>query len=185
MFSEINFPSSPTTTLNSSHNHSAALNTFIIALKKRSSYRTPLLDSVLTSLEDFATSLKADMPGLPKRLIDDFRERVGTSLEMLVQVLGKVLESMGPGRGGGKHGIEAELFVGRVALYLAKSSSFLRDVAGDAEVNTGKCSRNQAEYLFMTASLPNRGAIASTCSIYSTMATTRHPRSHKPAGTAL
>ncbi len=100
-----------------------------------------MLDSVLTGMEGAAASLKADMQGLPRGLIDDYRERATASLDNLVKVLERVLESMGSGRGDGKHGIEAELFVGRVALYLGRSSSFLRDVVGEADVDTGKSSR--------------------------------------------
>jgi hypothetical protein len=37
-------------------------------------------------------------------------------------------------RGDGKSGVEAEMFVGRVAIYLAKQSNFLEDLIGEANV---------------------------------------------------
>lgn len=89
-------------------------------------------------MEVAGASLKADTQGLPKGLISDYRERVAPALEKLINVLRRVLESMGSGRGDGKHGIEAELFVGRVALYLGKASTFVADIVGDADVATGE-----------------------------------------------
>ena len=138
MLSELKFPAAPSTSLSTAHNHTSALNTFVSTLKKRSTHRTPLLDSTLDVIEEAAASLKADMQGLPKGLIDNYREQVSLALDKLVQVLEKVLESMGSGRGDGKRGIEAELFVGRVALYLGRSSSFLGDIVWEAEVDTGE-----------------------------------------------
>ena len=77
------------------------------------------------------------MQDLPRGLYDDYRERANGALRSLVKVLEKVLASMGPERGDGRDGVEAELFVGRVALYLAKSSSFLRNISGETEIDTG------------------------------------------------
>ncbi len=91
-------------------------------------------------MEEAAASLKADMQGLPRGLIDEYRERVESALKNLISMLERMLDSMGPGRRDGRHGIEAELLIGRVSLYLATSSSFLGDLVGDAGVNTGETS---------------------------------------------
>ena len=115
-----------------------ALTSFYLLLKKRSAYRTPLLDTVLVALEEAAADLKADMRGLPDELYGDYRERAGDALTRAVKVLERLLESMGPERGDGVHGIEAELLVGRVALYLAKASTFLEDIGGEAKVKHGE-----------------------------------------------
>ena len=138
-FSDLTFPSAPASTLKPSH---TAFDTFVSTLKKRTSHRTPLLDAVLIVMEDAAAGLKADMHILPSSLVAQYRDRVKSALDTLVNVLKKVLELVGPGRGDGKFSIEAEMFVGRVALYLAKSSTFLRDVVAETEVDISWFERN-------------------------------------------
>ncbi|WWD16437.1 hypothetical protein CI109_100863 [Kwoniella shandongensis] len=135
LFSDITFPSAPAMSF-SAASHNSAFTSFLSTLKKRTSYRTPLLDQVLSSLESAAAAIKADMEGLPSALHDGYVSKVKTALDDLVKALEKVLESMGSVRGDGKGGVEAEMFVGRVALYLAKSSSFLVDLTGAEEVDS-------------------------------------------------
>ncbi|KAK4690039.1 conserved oligomeric Golgi complex subunit 1, partial [Tremellales sp. Uapishka_1] len=132
LFSDIHFPSVSTST-----SHATAFSSFITSLQKRSSYRTPLLDSVLLLLEDSAKELKGDMKSLPKSLVDDYKSKVEDMLTGLVKVLERILGSMGAKRGDEKQGVEAELFVGRVALYLTRSSKFLDDVVGGSGVDLG------------------------------------------------
>jgi hypothetical protein len=111
---------------------------FLSGVKRRASYRTPKLDTVLSVLEHAAADLKADMAGLPSAMYADYQTRAEEMLCRLIAVTEKVLGSMGPARGDGKLGVEAEIFVGRVALFLAKSSDFLQDVAGEAGVETSE-----------------------------------------------
>lgn len=63
-----------------------------------------------------------------------YGRKVEGALQDLVKALQRVVESMGPNRGDGKAGVEAEMFVGRVAIYLAKQSNFLEDLIGEANV---------------------------------------------------
>ncbi|WVW80227.1 hypothetical protein I302_102205 [Kwoniella bestiolae CBS 10118] len=139
LFSDIPFPSGPSAAFSAS-SHNTAFTTFRSTLRKRSSYRTPLLDTVLSGLEESAKSIKEDMLDLPSSLYDDYSIQIKDALDGLIKVLEKVLESMGSTRGDGKDGIEAELSVGRVALYLSKESGFLGDVAG-----YGKIDRDEIE----------------------------------------
>jgi hypothetical protein len=85
-----------------------------------------------------AIDLKMDMQDLPQTLRADYLSRIETALSRLVKGFERTIESMGPTRGDGKHGIEASLFVGRVALYVAKSSSFLSDLTVDGNLKLGK-----------------------------------------------
>ncbi|KAL7424679.1 hypothetical protein Q5752_000363 [Cryptotrichosporon argae] len=130
-FSDMAFPTAPLHVTA----HTTTFTSFVSALKKRGVRRSPLLDSVLLAFEDAATDLKADMRGLPSGLWVDYRAKAQGMLDDLVNVLARLLESVGAARGDGKDGVEAELFVGRVALYLAKSSPFLVDVVGEAVVD--------------------------------------------------
>ncbi|WWC88089.1 uncharacterized protein L201_002993 [Kwoniella dendrophila CBS 6074] len=130
LFSDLSFPTGPTTTSFSSISHTTALTSFRSTLKKRSSLRTPLLDDVLNTFEELAKSIKDDMSDLPGSLYDEYSIQINNTLNKLVQSLDNVLDSMGPSRGDGKIGIEAELFIGRISLYLSKESDFLRNIAG-------------------------------------------------------
>ncbi|WWC60390.1 uncharacterized protein I303_102962 [Kwoniella dejecticola CBS 10117] len=123
LFSDLAFPSGPST--------STAFNNYRWTLKKKSSYRTPLLDNVLTTFEEYAIFMKEDMSDLPTTLYSDYSEQIQATLGNLIKVFEKVLDSLGPNRGDGKIGIGAEIFVGRIALYLCGSQSrFLKDIAG-------------------------------------------------------
>ncbi|KAK8861647.1 hypothetical protein IAR55_002470 [Kwoniella newhampshirensis] len=134
LFSDIAFPSGPAISLSAS-SHNTAFTSFISSLKKRTSLRTPLLDQVISSLESSAAAIKADMQGLPSSLYEAYTGKVKDALQELLKALERVLESMGPTKGDGKGGIEAEIIVGRLALYLAQNSSFLGDLTGGLSVN--------------------------------------------------
>jgi hypothetical protein len=58
----------------------------------------------------------------------------------MVTALQRVADSMGPSRGDGKVGIEAEMFVGRVSIYVASQSTFLADLVDETDVSLGGCS---------------------------------------------
>jgi hypothetical protein len=132
MFSDISFPSAAGLT-----GSSTTFNTFLSTLQKRSSFRTPLLDSVLAVLETAATDIKADLAGLPPSLYDDYRGKLGSALDALVKVLGDVLAEAG-GHRDATGSVEAELFIGRVALCLAHTSAFLPDLVGITGVDLGR-----------------------------------------------
>lgn len=132
MFSDIGFPSAAGMT-----GTNAGFNTFLATLKKRSSFRTPLLDAVLGVLETSASDIKNDLVGLPRTLYDDYRGKLSYALEALVDVLGDVLAAVG-GHRDATGSVEAQLFVGRVALCLAHTSSFLTDLVGATGVDVHK-----------------------------------------------
>jgi len=89
-------------------------------------------------LEQCAKELRADISGLPKALYASYAQRIEESLTQMVKALQRVADSMGPSRGDGKAGIEAEMFVGRVGIYVAKQSDFLADLVGEAGVSLGE-----------------------------------------------
>ncbi|WVQ78802.1 hypothetical protein IAT38_000893 [Cryptococcus sp. DSM 104549] len=134
LFSELSFPSAPAASFSAS-SHNTAFTSFLTSAKKRTSLRTPTLDRILLALESSAASIRSDMRGLPASLQAAYQDKVKGALERVVKALEKVLESMGPGRGDSLKGIEAEMLVGRVALYLGKASSFLDDIAGEEDVD--------------------------------------------------
>jgi hypothetical protein len=74
------------------------------------------------TVETMARNIRQDMQGLPKSLYEVYGRKVEGALQDLVKALQRVVESMGPTRGDGKSGVEAEMFVGRVAIYLAKQA---------------------------------------------------------------
>lgn len=124
VFSDIAFP----TAAGLAAGTGATFNNFLGTLKKRAAYRTPQIETVLGVLERAATDIKADLVGLPEALYDDYRVKLGSALEALVHVLRDVLAEAG-GHRDAKGSVEAELFVGRIALYLANASDFLGDLA--------------------------------------------------------
>ncbi|OCF75076.1 hypothetical protein I204_03925 [Kwoniella mangroviensis CBS 8886] len=141
LFSDISFPTGPTASAAfSATSHNMAFTNFRSTLRKRSSYRTPVLDSVLNNLEETAQNIKEDMSDLPESLYDIYSEQINDTLDGLIKVLDTVLESMGSARGDGRIGIEAQIFIGRVALYLGngKESGFLDDIAGYGKINRGE-----------------------------------------------
>ncbi|OCF56506.1 hypothetical protein L486_05356 [Kwoniella mangroviensis CBS 10435] len=141
LFSDISFPTGPTASAAfSATSHNMAFTNFRSTLRKRSSYRTPVLDSVLNTLEETAQNIKEDMSDLPESLYDIYSEQINDTLDGLIKVLDTVLESMGSARGDGRIGIEAQIFIGRVALYLGNGteSGFLDDIAGYGKINRGE-----------------------------------------------
>lgn len=123
MFADIAFP-----TVSSVAGGGATFNTFLDTLKKRAAYRTPSIENVLSNLERSASDIKSDLLGLPDDLYEDYRSKLGGALDALVNALRDVLADVG-GHRDAKGSIEAELFVGRLALYLANSSNFLVDLS--------------------------------------------------------
>ncbi|WVO18684.1 hypothetical protein L204_106404 [Cryptococcus depauperatus] len=103
----------------------AAFAAFISSLKKRTALRTPLLNSVLQTLETQAAHVKSDMSGLPVSLCDSYTIRVQSFLERMIALLEGILEDVAVS----EERVAKELFVGRIALYLAKKSSFLDEIA--------------------------------------------------------
>lgn len=134
MFSELAFPSVPTSSL-SAPLASSSLSSFIGSLKKRSALRTPQMDGILVALEDAATDLKVDMQGLPSALHEDYSARVSAMLDNLVGLFQRLRESAADKPPGAS--VDLGLFVGRTALHLAKGSTFLQDITGEAKVQTG------------------------------------------------
>lgn len=133
--------------------------TFRAAIQKRVARRTPVLDETLSFLEASAKSIKQDnllysSPSasscsagkvLSEELYRAYGEKVKGILDELVEKLDAVLgnveeivsaaaaegggEDQGKGREKEKE-VEGEVYVGRVALYLAKKSTFLQDLSG-------------------------------------------------------
>ncbi|WVQ93491.1 hypothetical protein IAU59_000565 [Kwoniella sp. CBS 9459] len=124
LFSDLVFPSAPAPAF-STTSHGTAFTNFRSTLKKRINYRTSSLDHVLVAMEEFAKSLKSDMHQLPDALRKVYEEKVQGTLKEVVRVLEGILDSVEAEKG---DGVEEELLVGRVALYLGKSSSFLFDI---------------------------------------------------------
>ncbi|KIR57503.1 hypothetical protein I314_06642 [Cryptococcus bacillisporus CA1873] len=133
--------------------------TFRAAIQKRVARRTPVLDETLSFLEASAKSIKQDNllysspsassssagKGLSEELYKAYGEKVKGILDELVEKLDAVLgnveeivsapaaedggEDQGKGREKEKE-VEGEVYVGRVALYLAKKSTFIQDLSG-------------------------------------------------------
>lgn len=122
LFSEISFPST-TTTLNTP---AVTVPSFIAALKKRSAHRTPILDGILSALEAAVAAIKADRQGLPGQVCEAYTDMVGTTLQDLVDKLRKQLDAAAKIEGERK--MYGELLVGRVALFIATTSSMFSDL---------------------------------------------------------
>lgn len=131
MFSELPIPQPPASAFTASPH---LFDNFLKTLTKRVARRTPLLDGVLSELEEQARELKLDMQvgGLPSRLHVEYGKGVEGTLGKVVSVLEGLLGESG------NEGVEGEMFVGRVAIYMARQSSFLVDVTGQAEVDVGQ-----------------------------------------------
>ena len=128
-FSDLAYPTIPTSALAGA---STSLQPFLASLRQRSSGRTPLLDGVLGSLESAAAALRKDSEGLVGDLRGQYQSGVADALRRLVKVLQDALSSVSQERP-----VECSLFVGRVALYLATTSTILGDLAGGAQDITG------------------------------------------------
>lgn len=127
-FSELNYPTIPTASLASGGLlHSTSLDPFMASLKQRSSGRTPMLDDTLTALESAASALRGDVHDLSSGLASEYSISVRDALGRLVTVLDEALEAM-PTEG---QVVESSLHVGRVAMYIACSSTILRDLGGE------------------------------------------------------
>lgn len=121
---------------------STSLTTFYASLKKRSSGRTPLLDSTLSSIEAAAQALRADMSAVPNSLHADYEASAREALRGLEAALRDTLSAFqttedGPLPSTDK-AVDAALFVGRAAIYLAKGSTFFDDLVGGSSLRTGR-----------------------------------------------
>lgn len=141
MFSDIHFPAVSAGTGSTGTEH------FLSSLKKRALFRTPLLDGIMALLEDAAQNIKLDLAGLPSSLYADYREKLKSALHALVKVLDDVLADAG-GHRDATGSVEAELFVGRIALYLVHASPFLSDLVGGTEVDLSESTSSPASTLF-------------------------------------
>ncbi|OWZ69331.1 hypothetical protein AYX14_05282 [Cryptococcus neoformans] len=129
---------------------------FRATIQKRIARRTPVLDETLSALEASAKSIQRDNvvhpspsssssagKGLPENLYKAYGKKVKGTLDELVKRLDKVLDSVeeiisaaasedgeGKRRKEKEKEVEGEVYVGRVALYLAKKSTFLQDLSG-------------------------------------------------------
>jgi hypothetical protein len=133
-FSDLAYPIVPTIALAAGGVPSINLAPFMASLKQRSSGRTPLLGAVLTSLEAASGALKEDVRGLTGSLLAEYQSGVKGALEKLRGILEESLADIPSGAGS----VQCSLFVGRVALYIAKSSSLLGDLAGEDGAVTGE-----------------------------------------------
>ncbi|RXK41345.1 hypothetical protein M231_01250 [Tremella mesenterica] len=133
LFSDLSFPSSSVSALSAS-SQNASFSSFTDTLKKRVSLRSPKLDVILTDLEDSAADIKKDLVQLPPELHGQYRQELGESLRTLGDVLQSASEAVETRDK--FNGVEAELFVGRVALYLVKASTFLSDLSQHASYDT-------------------------------------------------
>lgn len=130
--------------------------TFRATIQKRIARRTSVLDEALSSLEASAKSIQHDNvahpspasspsagKSLPEELYKAYGEKVKGTLDELVKKLDKMLGSVeemisaaAAEDGEGNQGklrekeVEGEVYVGRVALHLAKRSMFLQDLSG-------------------------------------------------------
>ncbi|WVQ74709.1 hypothetical protein IAR50_004313 [Cryptococcus sp. DSM 104548] len=138
---ELPFDNLPTTSAflsSPAGSSSNAFKHFIGSLHSRAQLRTPGLDRVLSEIEGLAKAMREDLHAdLPSSLRESYGEKVGGVCKEVVGALEQVLAQVGKtdeeGAGSGK--ARQELFVGRVALYLAEKSVFLRDLAGEAAVD--------------------------------------------------
>jgi hypothetical protein len=133
-FSDLAYPLVPTTALATGGIPNMSLTPFMTSLEQRSSGRTPLLGAVLAALEGASSALRDDVKGLSGALLAEYHAGVKSALERLRGVLNESLAAAGLGGGD----VQASLFVGRVALYIARSSSVLSDLAGEASGISGK-----------------------------------------------
>lgn len=102
-------------------------------LARRTTYRTPQLDAVLLALEALAADLKTDMAGIHdarEDLFTDYEFKMRHACERIVGALQKELEAIAKDRSGAERAVESELFVGRVALHLARNSTFVDMLRG-------------------------------------------------------
>lgn len=136
-FSELNYPSVPATALASGSTQSISLGPFMASLKQRSSGRTPLLNDTLTALEDAASTLRIDVADLSSNLAKEYQTSVGSSLDRLVEVLETSLAK-------NADAVEASLHVGRVALFIAHSSSVLPSLVEDGD-KSGKLTTTESD----------------------------------------
>jgi hypothetical protein len=107
-------------------------------------FRTPLLDSILTLMETAALDIKTDLEGLPVSLYESYAEDASAHLTGLVMMMRRILDEA---RSDKSADYEAELLVGRTALFISRSSSFLQDLAAASVIDTGE-SRVHATRIF-------------------------------------
>lgn len=130
-FSDLSYPAVPTASLVSGGLlHATSLDPFMASLKQRSTGRTSLLNDTLSAMEMATVALRKDVHDLSADLAAEYQRSVKEALDRLVGVLGETLATVGSG----EQIVEVSLHVGRVAMYIAVSSSVLIDLGGEGEV---------------------------------------------------
>ena len=130
LFSTTAFPSL-SSTLNTP---SITVPSFVAGLRKRSAYRTPILDGILSTLEKAVAAIKADRQGLPEGVCEAYDTMTRGTLENLVSTLQGQLEIAS--RVEGEKQIYGELLVGRVALFMATASPLLGDLVHSVDTSS-------------------------------------------------
>lgn len=133
-FSDLSYPAIPTAALASGSLQTTSLAPFLSSLQQRSSGRTPLLHDTLSALEGGASKLQKDVSDLSAGRAEAYQADARAALDRLVQVLEQALE--------GLESVEASLHVGRIAMYLASTSSLLSSLMGSDKGN-GKLYREK------------------------------------------
>ncbi|KAF8607760.1 hypothetical protein BDV93DRAFT_541944 [Ceratobasidium sp. AG-I] len=112
---------------------------FEIDLRRRSSRRTPLLDSVLSEMEETARELREELKvtsgesnsSVVAHLTSTYQPRAGETCMRVVAAVSKALEDETSTENGAR--VNMVVFVGRVANALANRSPFIEDLSCSAE----------------------------------------------------
>ncbi|QRV87540.1 Vps51/Vps67 protein [Ceratobasidium sp. AG-Ba] len=115
------------------------------ALNRRANRRTPLLDSVLSEMEETARELREELKVISgeetnnevaARLASTYQPRAGETCMRVTNAISKALEDASTNDSVGK--TNTILFVGRLANSLADSSSFIGDLSCSQDIAQGK-----------------------------------------------
>lgn len=129
---DVIFPAAPSASFAASSSQGTAFASFISALSKRATNRTPQLDAVLSVVETLSADLKSDLASIRDSrddLFTDYEFKMRHACDRIATALKKELETIGKEKNGDRV-VESELFVGRVALHLARNSSFVDMLRG-------------------------------------------------------
>lgn len=152
-FSDLAFPTMPSSSLVAPH---TSVSSFLQNIKRRTARRTPTLDRVLAAIEKAAAEIKADSHGLPPEMYAEYTASAERMLQDLAKTLERLLNGIGApeskeGEESTQPSVAAEMFVGRVALYLGSTSSFLEDIRGGTELASGELSGTTADNQLLIA----------------------------------
>lgn len=178
-FSDLAFPTMPSSSLAAPH---TSFSSFLQNINRRTAKRTPKLDRVLVAIEKAAAEIRADSHGLPQGMYAEYTESARHMLQDLAKSLERLLADVA--KPGGQDGetlaeqpVAAEMFVGRVALYLGSTSSFLSDIKGGTELVSGESVNVPSPDRSLTSARYLRsGHGQSTCSIDDQMEGAGHRR---------